>query len=299
MVKLPHAIPYQGSKRTLAPMIAGYYPHGIDVHYEPFAGSAAMTIYAAHHGLAKRFVIADSLAPIVSLHQAIVETPREVTAAYKAVWEGQKPDDAVYFNSVRDRYNSAGDPIDLLYLICRCVKNAIRFNRQGRFTQSVDKRRLGMNPARMAKAIQGISYMLKGKVEYRTGDWLHTTADAKPSDFVYMDPPYLGTSVGRDKRYHQQLGSESIVAGLEKLLDRDVRFAFSYDGMTGDKTYGPPLPDHLGLTRLLLHAGTSSQATLSGKPQTTVESLYMSPGLVEPVEGIIKRSRPVQEALAL
>ena len=151
----------------------------------------------------------------------------------------------------------------------------------------------------MEAAVQGIAHMLKGRVEYRAGDWLETTSDARPQDFIYMDPPYLGTSVGRDKRYHQQLMSEDLVAGIETLLDRDVRFALSYDGMTGDKVYGPPLPERLGMTRLLLHAGTSSQATLSGKPEATVESLYMSPGLAEPVEGVIKREKPMQEALAL
>jgi DNA adenine methylase len=67
--------------------------------------------------------------------------------------------------------------------------------------------------------------------------------------------------------------------------------------MTGEKVYGPPLPDSLGLTRLLLHAGTSSQSTLSGKAETTVESLYLSPGLADPVDGIIRHSRPVQEPL--
>lgn len=49
MTRLPHPIPYQGSKRKLAPMIDDYLPDGIDTFYEPFAGSAAMTIYAAHH----------------------------------------------------------------------------------------------------------------------------------------------------------------------------------------------------------------------------------------------------------
>ncbi len=58
-VRLPHPIPYQGSKRKLAPVIGRYLPDGIDTFYEPFAGSAAMTIYAAHHRRAKRFVVAD------------------------------------------------------------------------------------------------------------------------------------------------------------------------------------------------------------------------------------------------
>lgn len=296
---MPHAIPYQGSKRKLAPLIAERIPSSVKHFYEPFAGSAAMSIYTAHHGLAERFVIADSLAPMVDIHRMIIETPANASSRYRSVWEGQLDADSTYFNEVRDRFNEQGDPIDLLYLICRCVKNAVRFNKHGRFTQSVDKRRLGMRPERMEQAVHSISGLLKGKTEFRIGDWMETTSDAGPVDFVYMDPPYLGTTVGKDKRYHQGLESDDLVAGLECLIERDIRFALSYDGMTGEKVYGPPLPDHLGMTRLLLHAGTSTQATLSGKSQATIESLYMSPGLAEPVDGVISAATDRQAELAL
>ena len=298
MATLPHPIPYQGSKRKLAQMIDDYLPKGIDTFYEPFAGSAAMTIYAAHHRRAERFVVADSLEPMVDLLRSIVEEPDRTSARYGDVWMGQRDGEAGYFNEVRDRYNALREPVDLLYLICRCVKNAVRFNKDGRFTQSVDKRRLGMRPEKMRAAVLGVSRILRGRTEFRMGDWRETATDAGPGDFVYMDPPYLGTSIGRDKRYHQQLTQEALCEGLEELRQRGVPFALSYDGMTGGRAYGPPLPDALGLTRLLLHAGTSSQSTLSGRKEETVESLYVTPGLAEPVDEVI-RPRAVQARLAL
>lgn len=289
MTRLPHPIPYQGSKRNLAPLIAPYVPGDIDRWYEPFAGSAAMTIWAASQGVAKSYVISDALVPITELWSAIVEAPTSTARRYREIWRGQETAGIDYFNSVRSRYNERRDPVDLLYLICRCVKNAVRFNKVGKFTQSHDKRRLGMHPDKMEAAIIEASYLLRGKVEVRSGDWLDSTRDAAPTDFVYMDPPYLGTTIGRDKRYAEQLELERLTNGLADLRERDIRFALSYDGMTGDKVYGAPLPDHLGLTRLLLHAGKSSQATLSGRSEETVESLYLSPGLGAPVEGVIRR----------
>jgi DNA adenine methylase len=277
--RLPHPIPYQGSKRALAPLIGLYIPRGVEVWFEPFAGSAAMTLWAAHHAIARRYVIADALAPIAHLWQAIIGAPEATAQRYREVWLGQREGDADYFNRVRSRYNAAADPVDLLYLICRCVKNAVRFNARGEFTQSVDRRRLGMQPDRMAAAIAGAALLLRGRTEIRSGDWLATTADAGANDFLYLGPPYLGTTVGRDKRYARQLGRDQLVAGLEGLLERGVRFALSYDGMTGERSYGPPLPAALGLGRLLLDAGPSSQATLSGRSERTIESLYLSPGL--------------------
>ena len=295
-LRLPHPIPYQGSKRSLAPLIRPYIPSGIERFYEPFAGSAAMTIFAAHHQIARQYIIADALAPIVDLLQLIVEKPNEVASSYKEIWLGQNDKNFDYFNEVRARFNAERSPVDLLYLICRCVKNAIRFNAAGNFTQSVDKRRLGMNPSKMSEAVAGVSFLLRGKVEFRIGDWMDTTNDAGPGDFLYLDPPYFGTSVGRDKRYFQQLSLEQLTNGIQSLNQRSVRFALSYDGMTGEKVYGPPLSKELYLKRLLLYAGTSSQSTLSGKKEDTVESLYLSQSIpiTEPKLGILGKKEPVR-----
>lgn len=297
--RLPHPIPYQGSKRALANLIAPYVPASIETWFEPFAGSAAMTIWAASRGMAKRYVIGESLKPIAHLWRAIIDDPGGTSSRYEEIWNGQKPNDPGYFNRIRDRYNLEGDPIDLLYLICRCVKNAVRFNREGTFTQSVDKRRLGMRPAKMTAAINGASLILRGRAEVRIGDWLETTTDAIPSDFIYMDPPYLGTTIGRDKRYAHQMPRDRLIKGLRLLLAKNIRFALSYDGMTGKKEYGPKLPEELDLTRLLLHAGVSSQATLNGRTEETIESLYISPGLAAPQADVIRRpDRTDQESLA-
>lgn len=274
--KIPHPVPYQGSKRNLASTIASHIPKKVAIFFEPFAGSAAMTLYAAHHGFANRFVIGDALEPIVDLWRAIVESPDDTAKRYRDVWSGQQDSNTGYFNIVRDRFNSDRDPVDLLYIVCRCVKNAVRFNGRGGFSQSPDKRRLGMHPDKMAIAIRGASHLLKGKTEFRVGDWLETLADATVNDLIYMDPPYQGTSVGRDKRYHSQITVETLIDGLSQLNERGLMYALSYDGMTGGRAYGEPLPADLQLKHIHLHAGRSSQATLLGQDVDTVESLYLS-----------------------
>ncbi len=276
---IPHPIPYQGSKRSLAPAIGRHVPAGIGTWYEPFAGSAAMALWAARHRNPRRIVLGESLVPMTQLWTAILADPRGTAERYAEIWAGQRPEDPAYFNRVRQRFNESRDPVDLLYLLCRCVKNAVRFNARGNFTQSVDRRRLGMRPDRMRAAIAGASALLHGRTEVRAGDWLDTLADAGPGDFAYMDPPYLGTSTGRDKRYAEWMAQDRLVAGLRSLNARGVRFALSYDGRCGEKVYGPPLPEGLGMTRLHLHAGRSSQATLNGGTAETVESLYLSKGL--------------------
>lgn len=278
MQGLPHPIPYQGSKRGLAPQIGAYVPLDIRTWYEPFAGSAAMSLWAAAHRRPRRIVLGDSLEPMCGLWRAIIARPDRVADRYEHVWSGQLAAGADYFNGIRERFNAGGDPVDLLYLTCRCVKNAVRFNAKGRFTQSVDKRRLGMRPDKMRRALDDAAALLARRTEVRSGDWLETTADARDRDYIYMDPPYFGTSIGRDRRYAEGMTPERLIAGLEQLGQRGLRFSLSYDGQTGERVYGPPLPERLGLTRLLLHAGRSSQATLNGRADETYESLYLSPG---------------------
>ena len=92
MTRLPHPIPYQGSKRKLAPVIDRYLPESVETFYEPFAGSAAMTIYAAYHQRAEHFILADSLQSMVDLLRSIVENPEWTATRYREIWEGQHED---------------------------------------------------------------------------------------------------------------------------------------------------------------------------------------------------------------
>lgn len=278
---IPHPIPYQGSKRRLANDICKYMPNTIHTLYEPFAGSAAITIYAARHNLASRFVIGDSLPSLIELWRHIVNRPEDAARRYEEIWNGQMSDGHDYFNKIRERFNSNYDPIDLLYLVARCVKNAVRFNQYGRMTQSVDKRRLGMRPDKMRTAITMVSSLLHGRVEFFSGDFCECIASATCRDLIYMDPPYQGTTYGQDKRYFAQVEREHLFSGLEQLNARNIPFLLSYDGMCGEVVYGEDLPEHLNVHRVLLNAGRSSQATLNGRVAMTVESLYLSKGIVE------------------
>jgi len=278
--RLPHPIPYQGSKRQLAPrilaLVRGRHFRRL---YEPFAGSAALTLAAAHTGLADRFVLSDSLPPLAAIWRCILETPAALADAYERLWREQRADPLHYYDQVRARFNAEGDPARLLFLLARCVKNAPRFNQQGEFNQSPDRRRLGMHPAKMRRELLGAWRLLQGRTEVLCLDFEEALRSADGGDLVYLDPPYEGVTRGEDRRYHQGVERERLVRVLAELNRRGVPYLLSYDGRCGSRTYGPPLPADLRLTRLELPAGRSSQATLVGRVEVTVESLYLSPAL--------------------
>ena len=279
--KLPHPIPYQGSKRNLAPDILRYFPEQIDVLYEPFAGSAAMTIATAEAGLAQSFHLNDLNKPLIDLWEEIINRPDQLAEKYTNLCNDQLADPKAFYVKVRDEFNRTGAPHLFLYLLARCVKASVRYNARGEFNQSPDNRRKGMKPQTMKMQIMGASYFLKGKTATASANYRDILKLAEPKDLVYMDPPYQGVCGNRDTRYLESVQFCEFVEALEELNSRQIRDIVSYDGRTGDKSYGKTLPDELNLTLIELDAGRSSQATLLGRKDVTIESLYLSPALAD------------------
>ncbi|MDX6654117.1 MAG: adenine methylase [Solirubrobacterales bacterium] len=268
--------------------------------YEPFAGSAALTIAATEKEVARRYVIADSLNPLMEIWSAILARPEELARAYEKLWVEQEHEPRTHFNRVRSEYNDRGEAARLLYLLARCVKNAPRWNKSGGFSQSADHRRKGMRPTRMRDQIERCHRLLADKATGLIGDVFTTTAAAGKADLVYLDPPWEGTTCGPDTRYHEGFDRGALEILLDSLNDRRVAWILSYDGRHGSKVYGRPLDPALYGQHLELAAGRSSQATLSGRSDMTVESLYLSTSLVEQVANetaALRVAGPLQELL--
>lgn len=280
-MKLPHPIQYQGSKRNLASQILQYFPSDIETLIEPFAGSAAISVAAAHYKYAKKFIINDLNKSLLDLLELIVENPDKISSNYEKIWNEQHMNSVEHFFEIREEFNKSKDSSLFLYLMARCAKGAVRYNKNGEFNQSPDKRRKGTMPDRMNKNIKGVSSLLKGKVKFKSEDYKVLINDVSEKDLIYMDPPYQGVCSNRDSRYYSGIDHNEFINFLEDLNDKNISFIISYDGRLGDKKYGEPMPKHLNLKHLEINAGRSSQATLLGKQDITYESLYLSPALQE------------------
>ncbi len=273
---VPHPIPYQGSKRRLANAVLSHVPtHKYNRLIEPFAGSAAITLAAASQNLFQSFLIGDALKPLIALWQGILQTPDKIADQYEALWNRERCNAIDEYYLIRSEFNIDRDPAKLLYLLARCVKNAVRFNPSGEFNQSPDKRRTGTQPKTMRMELNAAHQLLRGRSQAVTQDFMSLFEEAVPGDFFYLDPPYQGTSEGRDQRYFESVARERIVEGLTLLNEKGIPFVLSYDGSCGNMNYGEPLPADLA-DRALLDVGRSSQATLNGKDHITIESLYIS-----------------------
>ncbi|MBI5562006.1 MAG: DNA adenine methylase [Deltaproteobacteria bacterium] len=159
---LPHPIPYQGSKRGLSQKIMPLFPRERVRLFEPFAGSAAISIAAAANALVSGIVLNDANEPLMMLWKGIIENPRELISSYERMWKAQSGDERQYYDHIRGEFNESHNPGHLLYLLARCVKASVRYNASGKFNQSPGNRRRGAKPETIAKHIMGASRLLQG-----------------------------------------------------------------------------------------------------------------------------------------
>jgi len=283
-MKIPHPIPYQGSKRNLADQILRMFPDNFDNLIEPFAGSAAITIASAYYFKANSFIINDINQPLISLWETIINNPKLMVKSYHDIWHGQLGNEEEYYYQIREKFNDTKQPEYLLFLLAKCVKAAVRYNAQGDFNQSPDKRRLGRNPSLMRDDILRVSQLLKGRIQFHSTDYQNVLDIATASDLVYMDPPYQGTGLNGGFNYAGNIEFDNFVVSLFELNNNNVPYILSYDGRTGDKTYGSPLPESLNLTKIEINAGRSSQATLLSRNEITYEAVFLSPALVSKID---------------
>ena len=299
----PHIVQYQGSKRILAPQILKFMPRRFHRLIEPFAGMAAISIAASRQGRADCYLINDLNEPLVTVLQSAIEHPKELVAQYAAVWSEQFTYDGGSINHyyhVRDDFNKGNhSAANMLYLLARCVKGSVRYGSNGLFNQSPDKRRNGTSPQKLKQNVDAISYYLKGITDFMHLDYREVLEIARPGDIVYMDPPYQGVSNVRDCRYLAGIEFDSFVDAIDQLNHRGIDFLISFDGQCGEKQYGEDLPAELGLHKVLLNAGLSSQSILLGKKEITYEALYVSPGLQADMPNMVEQQYELFDAVAV
>ena len=291
--KTPHIVQYQGSKRLLAPQILRYMPRKFNRLFEPFSGMAAITIAAAKENRATKYHINDINEPIIRILKTAIESPDALIEKYTNIWLAQFSyvgGHLLHFYHIRDRFNNGEQTAEnMLYLLARCVKGSVRYGRNGKFNQSPDKRRHGTNPKNIANNVYAISAILKGSVSFSALDYQEIFNMAKQGDIIYLDPPYQGVSNAKDNRYFCGISFEEFSKSISILDKKGIAYIVSYDGECGGRAYGFDLPKNLNCTKILLNAGTSTQATLLGKKSTTFESLYISKNILNTMEFVPKQ----------
>jgi len=250
---------------------------------EPFCGMASITLAAAQNNRASFYWLNDVNQDVVNVLNAAINNPDSLASDYERIWLEQfdyADGHVQHYYAMRDECNAGNDnPAVFLYLMARCVKGAVRYGPNG-LNQSPDKRRHGTKPSLMCSNIGTVSALLKGRSRVSSLDYKDVLAECGVGDLVYMDPPYQGTSGTRDSRYVSGVAVDELESELFSLDSRGIRYILSYDGVCGVKSYGRELSSDLKCHKYLLDAGRSTQSTLLGRDDRTLEALYVSDDIV-------------------
>lgn len=229
-------IKWSGSKRNVASNLAALVPPH-ERYYEPFVGGGAMI----PHVRPQTGYIGDIIPELMALWKMIRDRPFELASGYERHWTQLATRGHEYYYLVRDEFNLTRDPVALLFLSRTCVNGLIRFNMAGEFNNSLHHTRPGISPARLAAIIEEWSSRIRG-LHMEASDYRETTASARKGDFVFLDPPYVGTR----GRYRPDVFDYSALVGeLERLTSRGVRWMLTLDGSAGERIYtteGPRVP---------------------------------------------------------
>lgn len=162
---------------------------------EPFVGSGVVALNLAP----QRAVLADSNPHVINLYRAIQRGAINPDAVREFLGEeGEKLSSrgADYYYEVRARFNNSGSPFDFLFLNRSCFNGVMRFNKRGKFNVPFGHKPQRFSKAYITKIANQVNWTAKqmaGKeIDWRVADWKNTLAEARPNDFVYLDPPYVG-----------------------------------------------------------------------------------------------------------
>lgn len=217
----------QGIKSRLVPFIASSIRwNGRGRWVEPFLGSGVVALNIE----AKRALLADSNVHLIRFYRGIQEgtvSPESVRTHLER--EGAKllsrGEDHYY--TIRERFNAEGDPHDFLFLNRACFNGVIRFNRRGEFNVPFCRKPDRFRPAYVTKIVNQVAWVankLRGKDwVFVAQDWRDTLAQVTASDFVYLDPPYIG----RHTDYYSQWTDQDATELAHAAKRLQVGFAYS------------------------------------------------------------------------
>jgi DNA adenine methylase len=186
----------QGIKTKLVPFIAQSIRwEGNGVWIEPFLGSGVV----AFNVCPKDALLTDTNRHIVQFYLDLragvinqhVVRDYLIETGNKLAKRGQD-----FYYEIRDEFNGRGGSLRLLFLNRCCFNGVMRFNRRGHYNVP-----FGHKPERftrsyitkIANQVQWAQSVLRDR-DWRleVADWSDPLAKARPGDFVYMDPPYIG-----------------------------------------------------------------------------------------------------------
>ncbi len=216
---------WAGSKRKLLPKLSEYFKKPYERYVEAFAGSASFFFHIAP----SKALLNDVNGDLISAYKVLRRSPTRLHAAIMRVGKSE----AAYYRE-RDRDPSMLSEFDravkFFYLNRLCFNGIYRTNKEGKFNVPFGGEKAGKFP-NLQEWIEA-SALLK-RAELSSSDFEEFLREnARPGDFVYLDPPYAVSNRRIFRQYSPQTFGLEDVGRLTQVLDelhaRKCDFVISY-----------------------------------------------------------------------
>lgn len=217
----------QGIKTKLVPFIAENIQwSGEGVWYEPFLGSGVVLFNIEP----ERAVVSDTNVHIIGLYKGLQSKSFNILDFKEYLeFEGhklyQQGEDHYYY--IRSRFNQGPNSFDFLFLNRSCFNGLMRFNKSGGFNVPSGRKPNRFRKSYITKIINQLIRIQQIVTNYDwkflVADWYDLVKPANESDFVYLDPPY----VGRHTDYFNQWSDDEAVALAEWANETQASYALS------------------------------------------------------------------------
>lgn len=224
---------WAGGKRRFILGNSDKFPDFNGTYHEPFAGSLAVFFWLASKSeYPFKARLSDVNLRLIRVYQEVRNQPNDVWEELENLISGYKrsTDPGSYYYRVREDFNLSaprGDAARFMFLMATGFNGVYRTNSKGQFNVphgSSDKspRFPGENEIQVASVV--LSH-----ADLRACSWETSLSATSAGDFVFLDPPYLGTGNQDSRIYeteraftfrdHERLANE-----LVNLKNRSVDF---------------------------------------------------------------------------
>ena len=221
-----------------------------------------------------RLVLADVNAPLITLWQAVRDSPSQLIAELRKL--PRTPED---YKQTRSDSNAQTTPATTLYLNLFAFNGLQRVNSKGHNNVPCDAVRLAkLDIDAVARNVLDVSKALNHRpddiiaADIIAADFEMTMARASSGDFVYCDPPYIGTFTGYSGRFgldeHVKLWQAAITAtmrGARVVISNSAVALPLYEGWARDA----------GLTLDVKHVTAFRSIGAKGASKRTVDEIMI------------------------
>ena len=239
---------YTGGKERILPFLLDLFPKDIECFYDMFCGGLNVSLNVE----SKSVVANDINTRLMGIFRAVAEyddfeslngrihgiiranrlhSDDGMASLIDGVSVSAGTVSAEGYASLRDSYNTTGDPIELLVLLFYSFSNQMRFNRQFKFNMPVGKS--CYNFKNMTELKEMHRTIRERGFRFTSGSFTDFDASQfSKGDFVYCDPPFLITTATYNESNNDESGWDDdderrLYAFLDSVNDAGVRFGLS------------------------------------------------------------------------